>query len=212
MTLNPFMDHTDAIGLDRIHDIYQSNSARESIETNKIGSTGPLILVQDKSHFEEGEEPHESLILWTTIYDYDDKFDLILDDNTELNDFWGFAGVLLDWHNVVEQIGLHEFFEARNSKFALVEVLEDGSEKVIEASDSPPLTQEAAQYSLSLKTEDWFLILDLPPPTVPKFAIWGSVLVIFASFLLSLALMQILVSRKNHEELLCRCIPRSIGK
>ena len=206
------MDHTDAIGLDRIHDIYQSNSARESIETSKIGSTGPIILVQDKNQFEEGEEPHESLILWTPIYDYDDKFDLILDDNTELNNFWGFAGVLLDWHNVVEQIGLYEFFEARNTGFSLIELLEDGSEKVMEASDSPPLTQETAQYSLPLKTEDWFMIVDLPPPSVPTFAIWSSVLVIFASFLLSLALMQILVSRKNHEELLCRCIPPSIGK
>lgn len=62
--------------------------------------------------------------------------------------------------------------------------------------------------------ENWVLLVDVPPPNSgdPPWAIWGSVLVILASFLVSLALMLVLVSRKDHEELLCRCIPRNIVK
>jgi hypothetical protein len=212
VTLNPVMDHTEAISLDRIHDIYQSTSARLSIETGEIGSTGPIVLVQDTA-YEKGQESHESLIFWTPIYD--EQFDLVTNDGVVYQDYWGFAGVLLDWYNVMREVGLYEFFEERDMRFALVEVLDDGTEKVVEATvdDQPVLTRETAALALPLQArDDWVLLVDVPPPTVgdPAFAIWGSFLVIIASFLLSLALMQILVSRKDHEELLCRCIPRNI--
>ena len=206
------MDHTKAIGLDRIHDVYQSASARESIETGEIGSTGPIILVQDTAHFEKGEEPHESLIFWTPIYD--ERFDLVTDDGVTIEDYWGMAGVLLDWDIVIEEVDLYNFFEESNMQFALVQVLENGEEKVVEATPGKePLTRETADAAVPLQArDDWMLLVDTPPPTVgnPAYAIWGSFLVIIASFLLSLALMQILVSRMVHDELLCRCIPRDI--
>lgn len=213
VTLNPVMDHTKAIGLDRIHDIFQSASARESIETGEIGATGPIILVQDSAYYSEGYRPHEALIYWTPIYD--ERFDLVTDDGVELKGYWGFAGVLLDWHNVMREVGLYDFFEERNMRFALVEILEDRSEKVVESTedDEPTLTRETAEMMLPLYAKaNWMLLVDVPPPKVgdPAFAIWGSFLVLFAASLLSLALMLILVSRKDHEELLCRCIPRNI--
>lgn len=202
------MNYTDVIGLDRIHDIYQKESARKSIETGETSSIGPIILIQDKAH-----DPHESLILWTPIYGK--GFDLVTDDGVEYKDYWGFAGVILDWFSVMKKIGLYEFFEDRDMRFALVELLADGREKVIEATadDEPALTQETALLVLSLQAQDdWALLVDVPPPTVgdPAFAIWGSFIVILASFLLGVALMQILVSQKHHEELLCRCIPRNV--
>jgi hypothetical protein len=206
------MDHTKAIGLNRLDDIYQSASARESIDTGHIGSTGPIVLVQDTAHFESNQKPHESLIFWIPIYD--DQFNITTDDGFTYNNFWGFAGVLLDWHNVMRTVGLYDFFDEREMQFALVQILEDGSEKVVEATpEEEALTRETATMALPLQAkDDWVLLVDVPPPSVgdPSFAVWGSFLVIIASFLLSLALMLILVSRKDHEELLCRCIPRNI--
>lgn len=213
MTLDPFMDHTDAIGLDRIHDMYQNISARSTIETGEIGSMGPLLLVQDTALHENGQQSHYSLIFWIPIYD--ERFDLVTDDGVEYKDFWGFAGVLIDWITAIREVGLYEFFEERDMRFSLVEVLENGTEKVVEATedDEPTLTRETARLALPLQSmDDWMLLLDVPPPSVgvPAYNIWGCFLVIIASFFLSLAFMQILVSKKDHEELLCRCIPRKV--
>ncbi|KAL7537011.1 hypothetical protein ACHAXR_008133 [Thalassiosira sp. AJA248-18] len=216
------MDHTKAIGLDRIHDKYQRDTARASIgNEDSVAAGGPIVLVQDTDH---ETNPHETLLYFTPIFMKGFELVTLDDDGERFEDFWGFAEVLLDWHEILKQIKLHEFFEERNMRFALVEVVtmegEGGDDKVtedkvVESSNSdPPLTRDTAREEvLPLQArENWELLVDTPPPNVndPAWAIWGSVLVILGSFLVSLALMVVLVSRKDHEELLCRCIPHNI--
>ena len=206
------MDHTRAIGLDRIHDSLQSASARRSIEErSKVGMTGPITLVQDTDR-----APHETLIYWTPIF-LGGIGNLTTLDGVTYKDYWGFAGVLLDWDEVVAEVGLYDFFEERDMAFAIVEGVEGQEDKVIIASmdDRDPLTRETARAAVPLQNrEGWDLLVDVPPSPVgvPAWEIWGSVLVILGSALVSLALMMILVRKADHEELLCRCIPRDIVK
>ena len=98
-------------------------------------------------------------------------------------------------------------------QFALVEV---GAGDKVEASAGvePTLTRETAREVIPIEAENWELLVDVPPPKAnnPAWLIWGSILTILGAFLISLALMLVLISRKDHEELLCRCIPRNIVK
>jgi sensor domain CHASE-containing protein len=202
------MDHTKAIGLDRIHDLYQSTSARNSILKKEIGSTGPIVLVQDTEFHEGKHEPHETLIFWTPIY-YE-GYDLETQDGVMYEDFWGFAGVLLDWDEIVRQIGLYEFYADRGMRFALLEV---GEDEVVASSDEPALTREEAEQVLQLQCrEGWELLVQTPPAKAgdPSWVVWGSILVVLASFVVSLMFMLVLVRKKDHDELLCRIIPHHI--
>ena len=219
------MDHTKAIGLDTIHDKYQRGLARASIESTDVSTAGPLVFVQDSDHdrgqhasheHEASSLEHEALLFWTPIYG--EEFDFVtVDDSTRYKNFWGFALILLDWTAVLESVELYEFFEERGMRFALVEKVMDEKEqyydKLVESSGGLPLTRIEAKEALPLQArKNWELLVDVAPHSNPTWIIWGSLLVILGSFVISLAFMQVLVSRKDHEELLCRCIPRDIGE
>ncbi|KAL3788993.1 LOW QUALITY PROTEIN: hypothetical protein HJC23_012698 [Cyclotella cryptica] len=209
------MDHTQAIGLDGIHDKLQRQNVWESIGTGTVGTTGPLILVQSTSLLDGVDDTrHESLIFWAPIYN--ENYDVVtFDSEKRFDNFWGFSGVLLDWTEVLARVKLYEFFEERDMKFSLIEIVEGGDDKVVEASlgVEPPLSRDMAREAIQVQARNnWELLVDVPPPKIgePAWAIWGSVLVLLGSFLVSLALMLFLVSKNDHEELLCRCIPRNI--
>ena len=200
------IDHTKAIGLDKIHDPLYRNGARADIKSGDTTMVGPIKLVQDSA------QNHRTLITSTPIYA--DGYDVETDEGEQFNNFWGFAVILVDWDEVLNEIQMHEFFEERDMQFALVEV--GAGDKVVEASAGvePTLTRETAREVIPIEAENWELLVDVPPPKAndPAWLIWGSILTILGAFLISLALMLVLVSRKDHEELLCRCIPRNIVK
>lgn len=207
------IDNTKSIGLDTINDIYQGGVTRESIKNRKLATTGPIVLVQDTSR----EDPHETIIYWTPIFE--EGFEIETLEGEKFDNYWGSSVILLDWDEIIKEVRLYEFFEERNMEFALVEKVGDGpgeEDKIIETSidgDEPPLTRSTAREALKMQGHDnWYLLVDVPPAQVgdPSWKIWGSFLVIMGSFAISLALMLILVSRKDHEEILCRCIPRDI--
>ena len=209
------IDNTKSIGLDTINDIYQGGVTRESIKNRRLATTGPIVLIQDTSR----EDPHETIIYWTPIFQ--EGFEIETLNGEKFDDYWGSSVILLDWDEIIEEVRLYEFFEERNMEFALVERVGDGfgggdEDKIIETSidgDEPPLTRSTAREVLKMQGHDnWYLLVDVPPSQVgdPSWEIWGSILVVMGSIAISLALMLILVSRKDHEEILCRCIPRDI--
>lgn len=145
--------------------------------------------------------------------------------NGTKKEFWGIASVVLNWDRIERDLDLYSFFRERATEFRLLrrgdeEVDKDpnhnhdnlGQVVISESANSHLITADNS-YVESIEAFDsgWTLIMASPSSEpVQSWVIWGSVAVLLAAFLSSLALTVILVSKHEHELLLYRMMPRKI--
>mmetsp|Transcript_21592 Transcript_21592/g.63360 ORF Transcript_21592/g.63360 Transcript_21592/m.63360 type:complete len:1047 (-) Transcript_21592:2344-5484(-) len=205
------MNNTGARGLELLNDPVNGYYARESIKNDRVTIQGPIRLVQ-------GNVPvvKEALIARTPVYL--DGHNLKIDGKNY--SFWGFTTVLLNWAQLKSQVGLDEYFQSRGFEYRMTrtDILlnfttneEYTRTANIGKSEGSHILNSDNTVTVPLQVTDneWNLTVGCNCFVAPWKA-GAATGVVLGSLFVSLAVMTVLVAKKEHELLLYRMMPREV--
>lgn len=206
------MNSTGAWGHDLLNDPDRKGIAIATVPADGVVTAGPLKIIQGDDTFiarlainfppDEGVTPED----W--------EHQMVVDGVRY--PCWGFAVVILDWKRLKADSGIYEDFEAEGMQFKLTRTdIRDGKAKVVTIAESAnPELIEADNITLALNTGDngWVIAAGYDDGFSPGYKKWAYPLVFCISFVLAFMMMLVLVSKKQHQEILENLMPKKAIK
>ncbi|KAL7509496.1 hypothetical protein ACHAXN_006656 [Cyclotella atomus] len=199
------MNNTAAWGHDLLNDPERVAIAEATVPADGVVAAGPLPLLQGGDTFIARlpinmEEGNHSMVVSGVDYPC-----------------WGFAVVLVDWTRLKKESNIYEEFASKGMQFKLTRTdIKDGEPVVVtiaESSGASALENENVTLALDAGDNGWVITVGYDEGFAPNYKVWAYPIIICSSFLVSLLMMLVLVSKKQHEQILGRLLPtRAIQK
>lgn len=201
------VNNTGAWGHDLLNDPNRVGIARATVPATGVVTAGPLNLVQGGS---------EAFIARLAINMPGHRITL---DGTDYP-CWGFAVILLNWNILKDDSNIYETFQREGMQFKLTRTdikIENGIRtehvKIIAQSDRPELIAKS-NLTMALDTSDngWVISIGYNDGFSPNYSKWAYPTTICLSFVFTILIMLVLVSKKEHEKLLGKLMPARVIK
>ena len=194
------MNNTGAWGHDLLNDPNRVAIAEATVPADGVVTAGPLPLLQGGDTF----------IARLAINMDGGNHSMVV--NGVDYPCWGFAVVLVDWERLKKESNIYEEFSSKKMQFKLTRTdIIDGQPVVKTIAESPGASVlEAENITLALDTGDngWVITAGYDEGFSPNYKTWAYPIIICSSFFISLLMMLVLVSKKQHEEILGRLLPK----
>ncbi|KAL3777632.1 hypothetical protein ACHAWO_012521 [Cyclotella atomus] len=192
-------------GHDLLNDPERVAIAEATVPADGVVAAGPLPLLQGGDTFIARlpinmEEGNHSMVVSGIDYPC-----------------WGFAVVLVDWTRLKKESNIYEEFASKGMQFKLTRTdIKDGEPVVVtiaESSGASALENKNVTLALDAGDNGWVITVGYDEGFAPNYKVWAYPIIICSSFLVSLLMMLVLVSKKQHEQILGRLLPtRAIQK
>ena len=194
------MNNTGAWGHDLLNDPNRVAIAEATVPADGVVTAGPLPLLQGRDTF----------IARLAINMDGGNHSMVV--NGVDYPCWGFAVVLVDWERLKKESNIYEEFSSKKMQFKLTRTdIIDGLPVVKTIAESPGASVlETENVTLALDTGDngWVITAGYDEGFSPNYKTWAYPIIICSSFFISLLMMLVLVSKKQHEQILGRLLPK----
>mmetsp|Transcript_9703 Transcript_9703/g.14565 ORF Transcript_9703/g.14565 Transcript_9703/m.14565 type:complete len:812 (-) Transcript_9703:51-2486(-) len=205
-----YLNNTGAVGHDLLNDPNRVAIARATVPSADVVIAGPLTLIQ-------GDFPVVKETLIARLPINMEGQEIILDGVSY--PCWGFAVVLINWEVFKERSSLYDRFDRVGMEFLLtrtdqklntttneyydtvVTIAESGNHEVLNSDNS-------VVVPLNTTNNEWILTAGLEGGFRPTYENWAYAIVTCGSFAVASLFALILVSKKEHEQLLFKMMPR----
>jgi class 3 adenylate cyclase len=194
------MNNTGAWGHDLLNDPNRVAIAEATVPADGVVTAGPLPLLQGGDTFIARlainmEGGNHSMVVSGVDYPC-----------------WGFAVVLVDWERLKQESNIYQEFASKNMQFKLTRTdIIDDQPVVTTIAESPgAAVLEKENVTLALDTGDngWVISVGYDDGFSPNYKAFAYPLIICSAFLVSVLMMLVLVSKKQHEQILGRLLPK----
>ena len=203
-----FLDSTGAVGHDLLTDPKRVTIARATVPAKGVVMAGPLSLVQ-------GDVPKVKEAIIARLPINMPGYSIVVDGT----DYpcWGFAVVIFNWAQLKTRSGLYTRFEQHRLHFNLTRTdfsVKDGvtSSKVSVIASSKNASKINAKNNVSVPlnttNNEWILTVSPYDGFRPSWIVPAIVAVVLGAVLVSIQLMLILISHKQHQALLYKMMPK----
>eukprot|EP00804_Cyclotella_cryptica_P012592 CCRYP_014729-RA/>CCRYP_014729-RA protein AED:0.42 eAED:0.42 QI:0/-1/0/1/-1/1/1/0/528 len=196
-------NNTGALGHDLLNDPETYASAEATVQSDGVITDGPLQFYQNRDTF----------IARLAINIDGGDHSIVVDDVD--HPCWGFAIVIIDWAKLKEESNENDIFNEyamTHMEFKLTRTVILNDEEVVktiaESSRSDLLADENVTLELNAGDNVWLISVGYDDGFSPNYKKWAYPLVIFSAVLFSLLMMLVLVSKKQHEEILRKMLPK----
>jgi class 3 adenylate cyclase len=199
------MNNTGAWGHDLLNDPGRVAIAEATVPAKGVVTAGPLPLLQGGDTF----------IARLPINMLEGNHSMVV--NGVEYPCWGFAVVLIDWARLKEESDIYKEFASKHMQFKLTrtDIIEDQPivKTIAESSGSSVLANENVTLELDTGNNGWVITVGYDDGFSPHYGTWAYPLSICAALMFSILMMLVLVSKKQHEQILGRLLPqRAIKK
>jgi class 3 adenylate cyclase len=120
--------------------------------------------------------------------------------------------VLIDWTRLKEESDIYKDFASKQMQFKLTrtDIVNDevAVKTIAESSRSYLLANENVTLDLNASDNGWVITVGYDSGFSPNYKIWSYPVIIFSAVVFTVLLMLVLVSRKQHEEILSKMLPK----
>ena len=194
------LNNTAAWGHDLLNDPERVAIAEATVPADGVVTAGPLPLLQGSDTF----------IARLPINMKGGNHSMVVDGV----DYpcWGFAVVLIDWVRLKEESDIYKEFASKRMQFKLTrtDIVEDEEvvKTIAESSGSSVLANENITLDLDAGDNGWVIAIGYDDGFSPNYKRWAYPLSICAAFFFSILMMLVLVSKRQHEAILARLLPK----
>ncbi|KAL7487273.1 hypothetical protein ACHAW6_012868 [Cyclotella cf. meneghiniana] len=194
------LNNTSAWGHDLLNDPERVAIAEATVPADGVVTAGPLPLIQGGDTF----------IARLAINIEGGNHSMVINDV----DYpcWGFAVVLIDWTRLKEESDIYKDFASKHMQFKLTrtDIIDDEEvvKTIAESSRSYLLADENVTLELNASDNGWVVSVGYDTGFSPNYKKWTYPLIFFSAVVFTMLLMLVLVSRKQHEELLSKMLPK----
>ena len=202
------LDNTGAVGHDLLTDPNRVKIARATVPAKGVVMAGPLTLVQ-------GNKPKVKEAIIARLPINMPGYSIVV-DGTDYQ-CWGFAIVIFNWAELKTRSGLYDRFKEHRLHFNLTRTdftVKDGVQSskvaVIASSEEAGKINAKNNVSVPLNTtnNEWILTVSPHDGFRPSWVVPAIVAVVLGAMLISIQLMLILISHKQHQALLYKMMPK----
>ncbi|KAJ1492597.1 hypothetical protein T484DRAFT_2904614 [Baffinella frigidus] len=204
-------DHNGAIGHDLLNDPNRAAIAEATVPAPGVVIAGPLVLVED--------DIVKTLIARLPI---NIPGQMMIVGGKEY-ECWGFVVALLDWEQLIEEVGVYSRFENAGMLFSLTRTdrvkQSDGTffDKVVTIAESKEITasggnitmpEDKLTFALNMTNNEWVMAVGYRNGFMVSWLSYSIVLAVFGSLVFTINIIYSLVNRKEHKLLLFRMMPK----
>ena len=194
------MNNTGAWGHDLLNDPNRVAIAEATVPADGVVTAGPLPLLQGGDTFIARlpinmEGGNHSMVVNGIDYPC-----------------WGFAVVLVDWERLKKESNIYDEFAMKKMQFKLTRTDFIDDQPVVKTIAESPrasiLEQENVTLALDTGDNGWVIACGYDEGFSPNYKQFAYPLIICSALLISLLMMLVLVSKKQHEQILSRLLPK----